>query len=159
MNKALVIYGSTSGNTAFLAQFVKAGLESGGFEVTLQNVKNASIDELKEYDLVILGSSTWDGQRQEGLTGKEQNKNVQGNLQLDMKPFAAQLSSYDFAQKAVAVFGVGHYSYTFTCNAAILLEELVKKSNGRLVGDVFKVVDVADLYTDAIEQWASELKV
>ncbi len=159
MNKALVIYGSTSGNTAFLAQFVKAGLEKGGFEVTVKDVKNASIDELKNYDLVVLGSSTWDGKRQDGLNGKDQNKNIQGNLQVDMKPFAGQLQTYDFGQKPVAVFGVGHYSYTFTCNAAVLLEETVKKANGKLVGTVFKVIDVADLYTDAIEQWASELSI
>ncbi|MDQ3099148.1 MAG: flavodoxin domain-containing protein [bacterium] len=159
MNKAIVIYGSTSGNTAFLAQFVKAGLETGGFEVVVKNVKNASIEEFKDYDLVVLGSSTWDGKRQDGLSGKEQNKNVQGNLQIDMKSLAVQLSTYDFVQRPVALFGVGHYSYTFTCNAALLLEELVKKANGRLIGDVFKVIDVADLYTDAIEQWASELKI
>lgn len=159
MNKALIIYGSTSGNTAFLAQYVEAGLKTAGYEVTTKNVKNSSLDELKNYDLVVLGSSTWDGKKQSGLSGKDQNKNVQGNLQVDMKPFAAQLESYDFGQKAVAIYGVGHYSYTFTCNAAVLLEDLVKKANGKLVGEVFKVIDVADLYTDAIEQWASGLTI
>lgn len=158
MQKAIIIYGSTSGNAAFLGQFVKIGLESSGYETVLKNVKNATLDELKDYDLVVLGSSTWDGKKHENATGKDQNKYIQGNLQVDMRQFNDQLQLYDFGQKAVAVYGVGHYSYTFTCNAANILEESVKKANGRLVGDVFRVVDVVDLYTDAITQWASELK-
>jgi flavodoxin I len=159
MKKALVVFGSTSGNTAFLAQYVAAGLEKAGYEVNVVNVKNAHVSDFDNYDLVVLGSSTWDGPKQEGLSGKDQNKNIQGNLQLDMKVFAKEVEQYDFKGKAVAVFGVGHHSYTFTANAANLLEELVKQRNGTLVCASFRVTDVPDLYSDAIEQWASEISI
>jgi flavodoxin I len=149
MARALIVYGSTSGNTAYASQFVQAGLESAGHEVVRKDVRTASIDELKDYDLVVLGSSTWD----------KDHLKLQGQLQVDMQPFADQLASYDFNQKPVAVFGLGHYSYTFTANAANILSDIVQKNNGRLVGDVFKVDDVVDLFTERLEEWAKTLPV
>jgi flavodoxin I len=159
MNRALIVYGSTSGNTAYLANFVEAGLLKSGYEVMRKDVREVQFDELKNYELLVFGSSTWDGAKKDGLSGKDQNQNIQGNLQVDMKKFVESLSSYDFSQQAVAVYGVGHYSYTFTCNAANVLEEFVNSHNGRLVIESFRVTDVVDLSEDAIEQWASEIKI
>lgn len=144
---ALIVYATNGGNTALLSQFVQAGLEKSGYQVTRKNVKETSIDELANYDLVVLGSSTWD-------EGK-----LQGRLHVDMRPFVEQLKNYDFAGKPVAVFGLGHYSYTFTCNAAKLLTEAVEGSHGRLVTEPFKVDDVVDLFTDSAEEWASQIRI
>jgi flavodoxin len=157
MHTALVLFGSNSGNTAYLAKIVGSGLEKNGYDVVVKNVVDAYSDELRSYDLVVFGSSTWDGAKQEGLSPRDQNKAVQGNLQPDMKKFIGQLSNYDFQQRPVAVFGVGHYSYTFTANAGRLLEEFLQKANAHLVSESFRVSDVPDLYVDAIEQWASEI--
>lgn len=159
MSSALIIYGSTSGNTAHLSLFVESGLRRSGFEVVRKDVREVIPDELKNYDLLIFGSSTWDGAKKEELSGRDQNKNIQGNLQVDMKKFISDLDTYDFGQQGVAIYGVGHYSYTFTCNSANLLEEFVKGRNGRLVAETFRVADVVDLSEDAIELWASEIRV
>lgn len=157
--RALILYGSTSGNTRFLSEFVESGLQTVGYEVVRKNVKDAGIEELSAFDLVVMGSSTWDGPPVEGLHGKEQNAAVQGRLQVDMRAFVEKMHGLNLQQKPMAVWGVGHYSYTYTCNAANLLEEAVKKANGRLVADTFRVSDVVDLSTDAIEQWAKEIQV
>jgi flavodoxin I len=147
MAKALIIFGSTGGSTAFISQFVQSGLESSGYEVTRKDVRKASVDELKNFDLVVLGCSTWD-------MGK-----LQGQLQIDMRPFVEQLKGYDFKGQPVAVFGLGHYSYTFTCNAANILTEAVRVSNGKLVAETFKIDDVADLFSDKIEEWAKGIQL
>ena len=156
---ALILYGTTSGNTGFLSQFVESGLVNAGYEVVRKNVKEAEVGELLNYDLVVLGSSTWDGPKQEGLSQREQSAHVQGRLQVDMRAFVEKMNGFDLQQKPVAAFGVGHYSYTYTCNAANLLEEVVTKGNGRLVAETFRVTDVPDLSVDAIEAWASTIRI
>ncbi len=159
MSNVLIVFGSTSGNTAYLSKFVQSGLEKAGHTVVRKNVKEAQIEELSSYDLIVLGSSTWDGQKIDGVTDmKEQNRNVQGRLQIDMRPFVEAFSHLNLDQKPVAIFGVGHYSYTYTCNAANLLEDAVKQANGKLVVDTFRVTDVADLSADAIELWAKDIQ-
>jgi len=57
--KVVLIFGSTTGNTEMLAEHVAAGLERGMAKVTVKNVTEASVDELADYDAVILGCSTW----------------------------------------------------------------------------------------------------
>jgi flavodoxin I len=155
---ALVLYGTMSGNTEYLSEFVQSGLDKAGYTVFRKNVKEARVPELVEYDLIVLGSSTWDGPKVEGLSGKEQNAAVQGRLQPDMRAFVAEMIKVDLQQKPMAVWGVGHYSYTYTCNAANLLEEAVKAVNGKLIGEPFRVTDVVDLSADSIELWASALR-
>lgn len=157
MKTALILYGSTSGNTRYLSEFVQSGLEKAGYSVTRKNVIEARVPDLVEYDLVVLGSSTWDGPKVDGLSGKAQNAAVQGRLQPDMREFAEELVKVDLQQKPMAVWGVGHYSYTYTCNAANLLEEAVRAANGKLLVEPFRVMDVVDLSADAIEVWASSL--
>ncbi|MBN4069709.1 MAG: hypothetical protein COA82_10940 [Alkaliphilus sp.] len=59
MDKAIVIFGSTMGNTEMLAGVIVEGLKEAGFEAELKNVTEAKIEEVVNYDLVLLGSSTW----------------------------------------------------------------------------------------------------
>lgn len=156
---ALILFGTTSGNTAYLSKFIENGLRTAGYEVTRKNVKEAEVSELAQYDLVVLGSSTWDGPKQEGLSMREQAAHVQGRLQVDMRAFVEKMDGMDLQQKPMAVWGVGHTSYTYTCNAAHLLEEAVTKANGRLIVDTFRVTDIPDLFADAIEQWAGDIRL
>ena len=157
--KALVLYGSTSGNTRFLSDFVSSGLEAAGFEVVVKNARDTHRDELLVYDLLVFGSSTWDGKKVDGLSARDQNAAVQGRLQVDMRAFVESLHGFDLQQKPCAIFAVGHYSYTYTCNAAHLLEEAISSCNGKRIVETFRVSDVVDLSADAIEQWAKEIRV
>lgn len=57
MSTALIIYGSTTGNTEFTAETVQAFLEDKGNEVALRNVSDTSATELeKNSDLYMLGT-------------------------------------------------------------------------------------------------------
>lgn len=149
MLKAIIIYGSTGGNTAYASKFVEAGLVEAGYQVVRKDVRQASVKELKDYDLVVLGSSTWD----------KDHLKLQGQLQIDMRPFVEELKGYDFNQQSVAIFGLGHYSYTFTCNAANLLFEAVTAANGKIVAEVFKIDDVVDLFAEKLVEWAKNIRV
>ena len=55
MKKALIIYGSTTGNTESMSEIVGAGLKAADMEVEIKEVTNAKISDLTAYDLVLMG--------------------------------------------------------------------------------------------------------
>jgi len=61
MQKALVIYYSRTGNTKKMAESVVEGIKEEGIEAVLKNVKDVNVDELLEYDALIIGSPTYYG--------------------------------------------------------------------------------------------------
>jgi flavodoxin len=82
-------YGMTSRNTEDLSENVADGLKSGGAEVTVKNVTDASISELRDYDAIVFGCPTY---------GSEE-------LQDDFIDFNAAMSSISLKGKKAAVFG------------------------------------------------------
>ena len=66
MPKLLVVYYTRTGNTKAMAEFVAAGAEKEGAEVTLKDVEALVPDALLEHDAVIAGSPTYYG----GMAGK-----------------------------------------------------------------------------------------
>ncbi len=61
MAKVLVVYYSRSGNTEKMAQLVAEGAESKGAQVKLKSVQEVMVDELLDYDALIVGSPTYYG--------------------------------------------------------------------------------------------------
>ena len=59
MTEILLLSGSTTGNTEDLSEHVAAGLEGEIVDVTVKNVREAGVDELADYDAIVLGCSTW----------------------------------------------------------------------------------------------------
>ena len=54
--KANIIYWSGTGNTEEMAKLIAEGLNDSGASVELKTVDNASIDDVKSCDILILGS-------------------------------------------------------------------------------------------------------
>ena len=110
MSKIGVFYGSSGGSTKDIATKIasKLGVES----TSIYDVASAKADDLKPYDILLFGSSTW------GL----------GDLQDDWEDFINILPSVDLSGKKVALFGCGDsYSYSDTfCDAIGKLYEVVK---------------------------------
>jgi NAD(P)H dehydrogenase (quinone) len=61
MAKILVIYYSRSGNTEKMAQLVAAGAKSQGAQVKLKPVQEIMVNELLDYDALVVGSPTYYG--------------------------------------------------------------------------------------------------
>ena len=143
MAEAIVVYGSTTGNTETLSESVVAGLEKGGVEVTVKNVVEASVDELAGYDLIVLGCSTWG----------------EGELQDDFFDLYDEMESVSLTGKKAAVFGSGDsdmYPDTF-CEAVNLLEERLKTCGATLIADSLKIDgDVEPPLGDA-EAWGLKI--
>ncbi len=118
MAKTGIFYGSTTGNTEQAARAIADALGVDGSDVI--NVGEASADQLRNYDLLILGSSTW------GI----------GDLQDDWESIIDEVRGEDLSGKKVAVFGTGDsasYSDSF-CDAVGILAEAAEAAGAGLVG-------------------------
>ena len=141
MAKAIIVYGSETGNTESVAEVIAAALEDANLEVTLKEVNQASVGELSDYDLILLGSSTWGDEEKE--------------LQGDMVDFYDDLEGADLSGKQAAAFGCGDSDYTHFCGAVDLLEERLEQIGATLLDEGLRIDGDPD--DDDAQEWAKQI--
>lgn len=150
MAKTIVVYGSTTGNTKTLSESVVEGLKSSGAEVTVKNVTDAKVNELKDYDLIVLGCSSW------GVTFEDKIE----MLQPDFRDFYPKLDNVSLEGKRAAVFGTGDsamFGEEHFCKAVDYLEEKLKERGAEIIKEGLKVDgDVTPALDDA-KNWGSKV--
>ena len=118
MAKIGLFYGSTTGSTLKVAELIQKAF--GPDQVQIADVRQASPDDLKKYDVLILGTSTWHW----------------GGLQDEWAVFEDHLTPRALAGKKVAFFGVGdqkRYPDHFVDGMGLLYDK-VESSGVRVVG-------------------------
>ncbi|MFP4331007.1 MAG: flavodoxin [Spirochaetaceae bacterium] len=119
MSKAIIIYGSSTGATEDIAKRIASKM--GGAEVmNVTQFNESSAASLGDYDLIILGSSTW------GI----------GDLQDDWHEKLDTLKGADLSGKKVAIFGTGDqfgYGDSFV-DAIGILAEAAEAAGATIVG-------------------------
>jgi flavodoxin I len=118
MAKIGLFYGSTTGNTLKAAELIQKTFGAG--QVQLVDVRRAAPGDLKKYDVLILGTSTWHW----------------GGLQDEWAIFEDRLAPEVLAGKKVAFFGVGdqkRYPDHFVDGMGLLYDK-VKPMGVTLVG-------------------------
>ncbi len=134
MAKAIIVYGSTMGNTETVSGYVAEGL---GGDVKSMAVSGCKVSDLSEYDLILMGCSTWG----------------YGELQDDFIPFYESLEKADLSGKKAAVFGTGDsagYPDTF-CAAVDMIEARLKECGAEVVQPGLKVdVDIEAAREEAV---------
>lgn len=144
MSSALIVFGSTTGNTENVARKISEILTGNGVKVTLKDVADAKVEELGNgYELTLLGASTW---------GEDEIE-----FQEDFEPFYEQLDKAQLKDKKVALFGCGDSSYEYYCGAVDLLEEMMEKLGARLVNVSLRIDGDPDDVDHEICQWAEEV--
>ncbi len=109
MKKAVVLYGSSTGNTKSIAEKIGSLLSCSVYDVA-----NNPINEVEHADLLVLGTSTW------GF----------GDLQEDWDSFLKSLTKIDLKGKTIALFGLGDsstYSDTFVDGMGIIYKALINQ--------------------------------
>lgn len=119
--RVVVAYGSTYGDTADAAERIAdAWQRMTGCRPAMLDVAYADVAALADFDLLVLGCSTW---------------NV-GELQGDWEAKVGQLESLDLHGKRIALFGAGDqlgYPDTFV-DALGILAEVVERRGAELLG-------------------------
>lgn len=163
MKKIGIFYGSTTGYTADVASRIAKAL---GVEMKdVYDVANTAPSTLGDYDIIILGSSTWgDGELQENWEDF-----IQGAQEMYLKG------------KEIALFGLGDENFGGTfCNAVGEIYRRMQGTeatfiapfnadgydfiasgaivDGKCVGLVLDEVNHSDLTDARIAEWVKEIK-
>jgi flavodoxin I len=121
--KILVVFGSLLGKTKRKAVLIGHYLQKQGHEVVVKDARTSKAAEVEFFDLVILGSSTWDD----------------GMLQFDFRPFNAELAASKYIGKNFAIFVLGSNNYPHPFAAAGILEKTVQTIGGKLIVETLKL--------------------
>jgi len=120
MKKVGIFYGSSSGDTEYVAELIHQ--EFGDEQAEVKNIVMVDQADLMQYEYLIFGTSTWRG----------------AGLQADWEFYLGLLDSADFSGKKVALFGTGdqvNYPDNFVDAMRIIYDKVVA-NNGEVVGFV-----------------------
>lgn len=143
MKNITIVYGSTTGSTQTVAEWIETALVSKGAAVTVHEVSSTDVSAVKDADLILLGSSTWG----------------EGDIQDDFLGFYESMDKASFADKSVAVFGCGDsdmFPHVF-CQAVTLIEQKAAECGARVVKDGLKVDGIVSDHEQSIRVWAESL--
>lgn len=140
MNSALIVYGSTTGNTEFVASVAERILQEHCGTVKKVDAANAESAGLCEgYDLILFGCSTW---------GEDSIE-----LQDDFIPLFEQFEQIQAKGKKTAVFGCGDSSYEYFCGAVDAIEQKLTELGAEVL-DTLKIDGDPQSEKVEIEEWA-----
>ena len=144
MKSALIIFGSTTGNTEEMADMIQAAMDGAGIETEIKNVTDAAVADLTAgHDAVLLGCPAYGDDAIE--------------LQEDFQEFYDQLDGMQLNGKPFAVFAPGDSTYEYFCGSVDLLEDRLGELGGTRLVDGLKVDgDPSDEKTEIV-QWAESV--
>ena len=143
MKSAVIVYGSTTGNTQQAAEWIQEALSLAGTKADISNVAEMEPASAAPYDLIVLGASTWG----------------QGDIQDDFVSFYDGMTADVFGGKKVAVFGCGDSGMfpDYFCQAVDLIAEKVKACGGEIVSEPLRIDGDVRAHQSDIADWAKGL--
>ena len=148
--KILVLYATYSGGTQKVAETITDFLQKAGNTVTLKNVADSKPSEMTQFDLILLGSCTW-----ERTSDKKD-----GQLHLSFETFLTESYGMTFPNKHFAVFALGDKNYLHFCRAADYLSEFIHTIQGKEVITPLRVDSFffnEEHNTSQIKTWVDKL--
>ena len=141
MAKALVVYGSTTGNTENTAHMIAKAIAEHNIEAVVMDVSSTDTGAFNNgYDIFLLGCSTW---------GDEEIE-----LQEDFAEFYESMDGLNLSGKKIAVFGCGDSSYTYFCGAVDAVEEKAEELGAELAVSGLRIDGDPDDSSEEISDWA-----
>ena len=139
--KVVIIFASFVGNTETMARYLVQGLESNGHEVTSKDVIYAKPGEMLDYDMILLGSPTYEPRM----------------IHDDMLSFYEEMQDLDLSEKKAAAFGPGDTAWPDFCTAVEMLELRLKECGAKIVQDCLMVDGIVEEAEQKTIEWAKSL--
>ncbi|UQZ91179.1 flavodoxin [Deltaproteobacteria bacterium Smac51] len=140
MADVLMVYGSTTGNTEWVAEEIAKQMKGAGHTVAVKGAGSVTADGLCQgHDLVVFGCSTW---------GQDEIE-----LQEDFVPLFEAFDSIGANGVKTAVFGCGDDDYTYFCGAVDAITEKLEKLGSKVVGGKLKINGDPGDARDEIKSW------
>jgi len=144
MKRVLIIYGSTTGNTEYVANHIGDYLIGKGIDVDSRDVAQTQVSDVVSTDTpIMLGCSSW-GEDEIGL-------------QEDFDLFHSHLADTDLSGKTFVLFGCGDSSYKHFCGAVDKIGQTIKKNGAHLLGSPLKIDGEPEASIDQINGWLDGL--
>ncbi|MFZ2725393.1 MAG: flavodoxin [Methylococcaceae bacterium] len=99
MTKIGIFFGTDTGNTRRVAKEIHT-LLGASIAAKPVNIRTASVEDLLQYDILIIGSPTYAEGQLPGLST--------GNATESWEEFLPKLAGYDFSGKKIALYGLGN---------------------------------------------------
>lgn len=140
--KILILFGSSRGRTKKISSLIREELEHKLIfsHIDLIDIKEG-IPSLESYDVILLGSSTWD----------------RGDLQRDFYKREKELFSLDLKGKRGACFGSASILYPYYGEAVEILENAAKKAGIKILEKSLIIDDLEKNPDFLIKEWCSSL--
>lgn len=134
----LIIFGSSRGRTKKIALLIKEELEEKLFisSIDLRDIKDG-LSGITNYDILLLGSSTWDS----------------GDLQRDFYKREKDFLSLNLKGKKGACFGAASILYPYYGEAIDILENMAKKVELEILLKRLVVDDLEKDPTLLVKEW------
>ncbi|MDE6651418.1 MAG: flavodoxin [Paramuribaculum sp.] len=117
MKKIGIFYGSSTGTTKSVAE--RIGTTLGISKEDVFDVANVSPSKLADYDVLLLGTSTWGS----------------GELEDDWYDFIAGVEEMYLKDKTIALFGCGDENMSDTfCDGVGILYDRLQKTDAKFIG-------------------------
>lgn len=120
MAQVQIVYGSNSGNTQMVCEYVAAFLEEHGHQVKLDRCEHFPPEAMMGHDLLVLGCSTYE----------------HGALEDHFRySFWPRVQGVDLQQQKAAVIGLGDSKYDtdFNIESGKILARFIEEHNGVLI--------------------------
>lgn len=171
--KALIVYGTRGGATKAIAEEIGKVLAEQGYETAVKDARNTKDVDVKDFDLIIAGSSLWMG----GWTGKaagflKRNQDVLANKKVALfssglmgndpekadeasKSITKLASSYPALKPIALAFFGGYMDFNSPSLIVRVIGGAMKKDLAKKGIDTSKPYDTRDFA--AIRKWAVEM--
>lgn len=144
MKKALILFGTTTGNTETMSETIKTVLDESGVEAEIKNVTDASVSDMTaSHDVLLLGCAAYGDDTIE--------------LQEDFNEFYENWDGLKLDGKKCAVFAPGDSSYEYFCGSVDMLEDKLETMGGKIVNNGLKIDGDPDDAEDEIVSWAKSI--
>lgn len=161
-----VFFGTNTGNTETVVEQLEKTLTDNGFEVTVNDMASASVDDFADFENIIIACPTWND----------------GELQDDWDAVMPELEAFDFTGKKVGFVGLGDqdgYPDNFLDAIGVIWNAVEKQGgtlfgtwptdgyefdssrgvvNGKFVGLGIDLDNQEDLTEERINTWVAQIK-
>ncbi|MDR1042226.1 MAG: flavodoxin [Deltaproteobacteria bacterium] len=142
MANIYIVYGSTTGNTEWVAAQLEDQIKAAGHTVSKAKAADVKADGLcAGTDLVLFGCSTWGDDEIE--------------LQEDFIPLFESFDKIGAKGVKAAVFGCGDEDYKYYCGAVDAISDKLTELGATVVGGKLKINGDPDGAKDAIKSWGA----
>jgi flavodoxin short chain len=144
MSNVLIVYGSTTGNTEWVAGQLNEQIKAAGHDVQVAKAGSIAPEGLcAGKDLVLFGCSTW---------GQDEIE-----LQDDFIPLFEAFDSIGASGVKAGVFGCGDEDYTHFCGAVDAITDKLTGLGAKLVGGKLKINGDPGDSSEAIKSWGQSV--